>query len=193
MVTFNLYHGQSRIVSTYEARPVGMKWRQFSPKKMLMFALGEGSTLRRVRLEVDKFGDVEVNDFAEITHLAILGWPVRNLVFSEVNCERKHDQSCFVNKVTGQIYRKRLHPVIHGEFVVNGKPYEGVHDVQCGNCITGYKHEELIFRRSDKPDDPLAIILPDEAVHLEPYRHIMHPVELAGVFHCWCEGVFSSG
>jgi hypothetical protein len=193
MVTFNLHHGQSRIAATYEARPVGMKWRELTPKRMLMFAVKDGRKLLKVELRADEFGDVEVENPAVMVHLATLGWPVHHPDFGRVVCERQHDDRCFVNEGTGQVYRKRLAPKIGGAFVIDGQPYEGVHDAQCGRCKGGLGHEELIFRQSDRSDDPLAAALPDEAVHLKPYRHIMHPVELNGAFHCWCEGVFSNG
>lgn len=134
MVTFNLHHGQSRIAATFKGRPVGMRHRDLTPKKALMFALGNDDVgFVRVHLQADDNGNVEVGEPGEMQHLAILGWPVVG---------------------------------------ANGK---------------------LIWRASDRSDDPLAAALPDGAVHLEPYRHIMHPVEFEGAFHCWCEGVFSNG
>lgn len=134
MVTFNLHHGQSRIAATFKGRPVGMRHRDLTPKKALMFALGNDDVgFVRVHLQADENGDVEVSDPKEMEHLAILGWPVHT------------------------------------------------------------PDGELIWRESDRQDDPLAVALPDGAVHLTPYRHIMHPVSFNGELHCWCEEVFSNG
>ena len=187
MVTFNLHHGQSRIAETSRARPTLMRWRGVTPKRQLMFAIGEGPNLTKVDVRANAFGDVAIDDPRVMTHLAILGYPILRDPAGGVECQRLHDDRCFVNEGTGQIFTKRLEPSIGGPFVVDGEPHKGVHDDQCGRCQTGYGHEELVFR-SDRESDPLASALPDEAVHLTPYRHVMHPVSIDGELHCWCEG-----
>ncbi len=167
---FNFNHGQARVEHTAGGMPTRFRWREMTPKKLLMFALPDGS---KVRVDVDNDGFADVEDPLAMQHLATLGYPLAPGPVEVCGA--------LPVGVPVVLWNEELEEAVStGEITL---------DWSQALCKTGFGHKALVWRGFG-PTDAYAAALPNEAVHPEPWRHVPHWTQNPSGegLVCWCEG-----